>query len=190
MADDSARFLGFAFACADLLFELDPKGDVTFALGASKHLLGADPNALAGHSWRSFISAEDAPLVASFLDSLGNGDRRGPIRISLKPVGGRKLKRYVALTACSLPQLAPRISCALTVHALAPTAVEAAGPNGLHTIEGLSAVADAALKHAGQSGIDLNMELVELAGLKQAADALGESQAANVLARVSAALRA
>ena len=33
MADNSARFLGFAFACADLLFELDSKGDVMLALG-------------------------------------------------------------------------------------------------------------------------------------------------------------
>lgn len=190
MADDSARFLGFAFACADLVFELDPHGDVTFALGATNHLLGADPDALAGQSWRSFVSEDDCALVASFLSSLGKGDRRGPIRVGLKPVGGRKLKRYVALSACSLPQLAPRISCALTIHALASAAIEPAGPNGLHTMEGLSAVAEAALKHSARSGTDLNMELVELAGLKQAADALGESQAADVLARVSAALRA
>lgn len=190
MADDSARFLGFAFACADLLFELDTEGAVTLALGATKHLLGAEPNSLSGQAWRSFISEDDAPLVASFLDGLGAGDRRGPIRVSLKPVGGRKLKRYVALSACSLPQLAPRISCAMTIHALASPVVEPAGPNGLHTVEGLSAVAEAALKHSAHSGIDLNMELVELAGLKQAADALGESRAANVLARVSAALRA
>ena len=68
--------------------------------------------------------------------------------------------------------------------------MEPAGPNGLHTLEGLNAVAEAALKNSANSGVDLNMELVELAGLKQAADALGESQAAQVLARVSAALRA
>ena len=32
MADDAARYLGFAFASADLLFELDGGGVVTFAL--------------------------------------------------------------------------------------------------------------------------------------------------------------
>ncbi|HVY35625.1 MAG TPA: EAL domain-containing protein [Caulobacteraceae bacterium] len=190
MPDDSARLLGFAFACADLLFELEPDGRVTFALGAANQLLGQDPTALVGQSWRNLISEDDAPVVAAFLQSLGKGDRRGPIRIALKPVGGRKLKRYVGLSACCLPQLAPRISCALTVHAAASTTIEPAGPHGLHTIESLSAVADAAIKHAAQSGVDLNMELVELAGLKQAADALGDSQSAEVLGRVAAAIRA
>lgn len=190
MTDDSARLLGFAFACADLLFELEPSGSVTFALGAANQLMGQEPTALVGQSWRNLISEDDAPIVTAFLQSVGKGDRRGPIRVGLKPVGGRKLKRYVGLYACCLPQLAPRISCALTVHAVASTTIEPAGPNGLHTIDSLSAVADAAIKHAAQSGVDLNMELVELAGLKQAADALGDSQSAEVLGRVAAAIRA
>lgn len=190
MADDSARFLGFAFACADLIFELDSGGTVTFALGAAKHLVGAEPTALTGQSWRAFISEDDAPLVAAFLESVGNGDRRGPIRIGLKPSGGRKLKRFVVFSACSLPQLAPRISCALTMHSIATTTVDPAGPNGLHTLEGLNSVTETALKHSAQTGMDVNLELVELAGLKQAAEALGQTQAASALARVAAALRA
>ena len=60
MADASARFLGFAFACADMVFELDSNGEITFALGATNHLLGADPDRLAGQSWRSFISDDDS----------------------------------------------------------------------------------------------------------------------------------
>jgi EAL domain-containing protein (putative c-di-GMP-specific phosphodiesterase class I)/GGDEF domain-containing protein len=190
MADDSARFLGFAFACADLLLEFTPTGEITLALGATKHLLGVDPTAIVGQSWRAFVSEQDAAMVAAFLGSLGSGDRRGPIRIALKPTGARKLKRFVALSACSLPQLAPRISCAMSIHAITPTVMEPAGPNGLHNLDGLGVLADAALKHSAQSGVDLNMELVELAGLKQAADALGDNQAAAVLARVAAALRA
>jgi hypothetical protein len=35
MADDAARYLGFAFASADLLFELDSQGVVAFAVGAT-----------------------------------------------------------------------------------------------------------------------------------------------------------
>ena len=163
---------------------------MTFALGAANQLVGQEPTALVGQSWRNLISEDDAPVVTAFLQSVGKGDRRGPIRVGLKPVAGRKLKRYVGLYACCLPQLAPRISCALTVHAVASTTIEPVGPNGLHTIDSLSAVADAAIKHAAQSGVDLNMELVELAGLKQAADALGDSQSAAVLGRVAAAIRA
>ncbi|HUO22180.1 MAG TPA: EAL domain-containing protein [Caulobacteraceae bacterium] len=163
---------------------------MSFALGAGKQLAGVDPAALTGSDWTSFVCEEDQPVMAAFLQSVGVGDRRGPIRIGLKPTGGRKLKRYAAFCACRLPQLAPRISCALSVHAVAPVAVEPAGPNGLHNAEGLGMLAETAMKQAAQTGVDINMELVELAGLQQAADALGHTQAAVALARVAAALRA
>jgi EAL domain-containing protein (putative c-di-GMP-specific phosphodiesterase class I)/GGDEF domain-containing protein len=190
MADDWARLLGFAFASADLLFELEPEGRVSYALGAAKHILGLEPDTLIGGSWRAFVCDEDAPVVAAFLDTVATGDRRGPIRIGLKPAQGRKLKRFVALSACRLPQLAPRISCALSTRAMAPPSVEPAGPNGLHTAEGLGVLAETVLKQASMAGMELNMELVELEGLKQAADSLGHTQAAAALARVAAVLRA
>ena len=190
MADESARFLGFAFASADLLFELEPDGRVSLALGAAKQLAGVEPAAMAGQHWRSFICEEDAPVMAAFLDSLGVGDRRGPIRIGLKPAGGRKLKRYAVLSACRLPQVAPRMSCALSIHAAAPAVIEPTGPFGLHTADGLGLLAETAMKQASQTGVDINMELVELAGLQRAAGALGDVQAADALARVAAALRA
>jgi EAL domain-containing protein (putative c-di-GMP-specific phosphodiesterase class I)/GGDEF domain-containing protein len=190
MAEESARLLGFAFASADLLVELDANGNISFALGASKQLAGVDPTTLAGKSWTSFICDEDKAVVEAFLRSVGAGDRRGPIRIGLRPVGGRRLKRFAALCACRLPQLSDRISCALSVHSVAPVAVEPAGPYGLHNAEGLGVLAETAMKLSAQTGVDINMELVELAGLKQAADSLGHTQAAEALSRVAAALRA
>jgi EAL domain-containing protein (putative c-di-GMP-specific phosphodiesterase class I) len=190
MAEDAARLLGFAFASADLLFELEQNGTVSFALGASRQITGVEQSDLVGQPWRAFISDEDAALVATFLAGLNLGDRRGPIRISLKPTAGRKLKRFAALSACRLPQLDPRISCALTVQGLSPATAEPAGPHGLHTAEGLNVVAESAMRQSAQSGIELNMELVELAGLKQAAEALGHTEAAGALSQVAAALRA
>ena len=41
---DAARFLGFAFANADFLFEVDGQGTVVFATGAARDFVsGADP---------------------------------------------------------------------------------------------------------------------------------------------------
>jgi EAL domain-containing protein (putative c-di-GMP-specific phosphodiesterase class I) len=54
----------------------------------------------------------------------------------------------------------------------------------------MGVLAETAMKHAAQAGVDINMELIELAGLQQAAQSLGHSQAAEALARVAAALRA
>jgi EAL domain-containing protein (putative c-di-GMP-specific phosphodiesterase class I) len=190
MADDAARYLGFAFASADLLFELDADGVVAFAVGAAQQVAGVDLGALAGSAWREIVAEDDAPIVAAFLASLAPGDRRGPIRIALKPQPGRKLKRYGSLSACRLPQLAPRISCALTLRALGPVSSQPLGPHGLHTSESFTAIAETALKQAAQTGMDLNMELVELAGLKHAADALGQADASAAMQKVAAALRA
>ncbi len=190
MADDAARYLGFAFASADLLFELDSEGVVTFAVGAARQVAGVELDALAGASLRDIVADEDLSTVDAFLGSLESGDRRGPIRIALKPKPGRKLKRYGALCACRLPQLAPRISCSLTLRVMGSVAAEAKGPHGLHNAESFAAVAENALKQAAHSGVELNMELVELAGLRNAAGALGKGEAAEAMQRVAAALRA
>ncbi|MGZ3275646.1 MAG: sensor domain-containing phosphodiesterase [Caulobacteraceae bacterium] len=190
MADDAHRYLGFAFASADLLFELNGEGKVTFALGAARQVAGVDLDALQGAALRDIISDEDQPTVAAFLGSLEPGDRRGPIRIALKPKPGRKLNRYGALSACRMPQLDPVISCSLTLRVMGSVAAEAKGPNGLHSAESFAEVTEAAIKQAAHTGVELNMELVELSGLCDAAGALGDGQAAEAMQKVAAALRA
>ena len=192
MADDAARYLGFAFASADLLFELNGEGVVTFALGAARQVAGVDLDALAGAALRDIVADEDQMIVDAFLGSLEPGDRRGPIRIALKPKPGRKLKRYGALCACRLPQLqaAPLISCSLTLRVLGSAAAEAKGPDGLHSAASFAEVTENAIKQAARTGVELNMELVELAGLRNAAGALGKGQAAEAMQKVAAALRA
>jgi EAL domain-containing protein (putative c-di-GMP-specific phosphodiesterase class I) len=190
MADDAHRYLGFAFASADLLFELDGGGVVTFALGAAKQVAGVDLDALSGVALRDIVSEEDQPTVDAFLSTLEPGDRRGPIRIALKPKAGRKLKRYGALCACRLPQLDPMISCSLTLRVMGSAAAEAKGPNGLHSAESFAEVTEDAIKQAARTGVELNMELVELSGLRDAAGALGDGEAAKAMEKVAAALRA
>ncbi len=190
MADDAHRYLGFAFASADLLFELDGEGVVTFALGAARQVAGVDLDALAGAALRDMVSEEDQSTVDAFLGALEPGERRGPIRIALKPKPGRKLKRYGALCACRLPQLDPTISCSLTLRVMGSIAAEAKGPNGLHSAESFAEVTEHAIKQAARTGVELNMELVELSGLRDAAGALGQGQAAEAMQKVAAALRA
>ena len=45
---DPYRYLGFAFASADLLFEVDKAGAVTFAVGSTQGLKGQSENNLIG----------------------------------------------------------------------------------------------------------------------------------------------
>ncbi|MDB5458442.1 MAG: histidine kinase [Caulobacteraceae bacterium] len=190
MVEDTARYLGFAFASADLLFELDGDGVVAFAVGAARQVAGVDLAALTGSAWRDLVADEDQGIVEAFLSGLQPGDRRGPIRIGLKPKPGRQLKRYGALCACRLPQLEPMISCALTLRVLGSVGAEAKGEHGLHNSESFAAIAESALRAAAQTGVELNMELVQLAGLRSAAGALGQGKGAMAMERVAAALRA
>jgi EAL domain-containing protein (putative c-di-GMP-specific phosphodiesterase class I) len=190
MADDAARYLGFAFASADLLFELNSAGVVAFAVGAARQVAGVDLEALAGTALRDLVAEEDQAIVEAFLAGLEAGDRRGPIRIALKPKAGRKLKRYGALCACRLPQLDPMISCSLTLRVLGAVTADAKGKHGLHNSESFAAIAESALKQAAHTGVELNMELVQLAGLKSAAGALGQGKASAAMQKVAAALRA
>ena len=46
-----ARLLGLAFAGADLVFEIDSEGSITFALGAAERLTGRPDQDLVGRNW-------------------------------------------------------------------------------------------------------------------------------------------
>ena len=59
MAENAARFLGFAFASADLLFEIDPDGKVVFVMGAVQRVAGLDQAQALGRPWRELIADAD-----------------------------------------------------------------------------------------------------------------------------------
>lgn len=191
MSDLSLRFLGFAFAGADLLFELDAQGAVAFAMGATQRAFGQDVSSLTGKPWRELIAAEDHVLVEELFQALGDADRRGPIKIRLEPEPGRKLRRFATLSACRLPQLKPNISCVLSFTVgLAPSVKTPDGPHGLHTPESFFATAEALVRDSAESGSELNVQMVNVGGLKAASAKLGEAGARAIMARISAAVRA
>ena len=66
------RFVAFAFASADILLELDDKGSIIFADGATRGLLGHEPAALAGQSFYEMLPEADAEKARSVI-----GDDRG-----------------------------------------------------------------------------------------------------------------
>src|SRR6187431_207705 len=83
------QLLSFVFASADMVLEIARDDDrVTFATGASMRLLGRGSESLVGQGWRDLIDPADADLVAEALAGLGEGQRRGPFRISLAAVRG------------------------------------------------------------------------------------------------------
>ena len=114
MPRTDTRFLSFAFAGADLLLDLDAKGTVTFALGATANLADVPDHQLVGQSWTALIDPDDHILLAALFESLGTGARFGPVqvRLAVKRADGTPASGFVR--ACRLPVDEDRIACTLT----------------------------------------------------------------------------
>jgi EAL domain-containing protein (putative c-di-GMP-specific phosphodiesterase class I) len=183
---DVARFLGLAFASADLLFEIDPAGTIAFAAGATKKIAGADDAALMQGSWRLLFDPSDHGVFAALIDSLGPMGRKGPVRCRLPAVPG-KPPRYANVFACRLPQIAPNISCALS---FASDLATPAHQQGLMDPKGFEEAMSGLLAKAQDSGLDVELALVEVAGLSRAVRDLPEAATAEVLGSLTDVLRA
>ncbi len=83
MTTDVARFLGFAFANADVLVEVDARGVIGFAAGAVQHVLGAADGDLVGQSIDRILAPGDRGLVRRLLRTVGSNARLEPRTVAL-----------------------------------------------------------------------------------------------------------
>jgi EAL domain-containing protein (putative c-di-GMP-specific phosphodiesterase class I)/GGDEF domain-containing protein len=83
MTSDVARFLGFAFANADVLIEVDARGIIGFAAGALQHVLGITDADLIGQPIDRVVAAGDRGLVRRLLRTAGSNRRLEPRTVAL-----------------------------------------------------------------------------------------------------------
>lgn len=169
----TARFLGFAFASADLLFELDAKGRIGFAMGAVRELLGAGEAELIGRSWRELVAEADHPVIDEFLSGLSAGVRAGPVGFRLRRLDGADASPRVSLSAFRLGELGGAISCALSL-------ARTAGMKGVEEL--LQNVGALIARPTGP----LDLDLVELPGL---AARVGRPDHGTIVEAIDAVLR-
>jgi len=179
------RFLGFAFATADLLFEVDQAGLITLAVGATRKVTGRE-GSLTHLPSHELFDPSDQGVFAALIRAAAGALRKGPVRCRLKDVPGRA-PRYANVYACSLPQLAPNISCALSLSADGPGNFEETGL--LNRAEFDQAVGKL-LAGARDSGLDVELALVEVAGLTKAISKLTKAEADTAVGGISDVLRA
>lgn len=160
MSINQRRLLGFAFAGADLLVELDPEGRVLFALGAAQAVLGPEHGQLVGTDWREFVLADDQALVEAMFVAVGDGVRR-----AFAPVRLKTGDRSISLQARAMPDNGGRISCAMNMVA-APKVAE--GAEGLYSRGAFEALARELTAAARATGVQLELAMVELDGLSDA----------------------
>ena len=188
-SDVSLRLIGLAFAAADLMFEIDEDGAITFALGAAQHLTGKSDVELVGSAWMALFSPPEEDLLTLVFNSLKPGERQGPLRVCLRQSAGETPARQVWLSLCRLPQTPSKVSCALSLAGAVGPAT-AAGSDGLIQSADFPALADRMIEEAGRAGLPLSLDLVELKGLEARLSGLGPAAADQERRRLAAALRA
>lgn len=184
------QLLGLAFAGADLVFEVDAVGTITFALGAVEQLTGRVPAEFVGSNWAELVGPADSDLLATLLEGLKAGERQGPLRIALASSPPCRLARHGSLSVFKLPQRAGRVSCALGLGG--PVAVDqiARGPDGLLAKDAFTSTVATLLGEADRAGLPVRLDLVELGGLDSAVSTMDAVTAERTRRRVAATLRA
>lgn len=178
MQTSTLQMLGCAFAAADFLFEIDATHTVRFAAGASAGVTGGHNGNPSGQDWRQWIAETDRDMAEALCTGLSPGERRGPAAVRLAAGEGK----VAMLTAFSLPQLAPSVSCALALGG--SLLFETEGANGLHSAAGFESVARRLSTAARRDGLELDLSLVEVP------EAQVSGAAPEVLQKLAAVLRA
>ena len=187
MTVDPLRFLGLAFASADLLLEIDPdSGLVTFAAGAGRQLAGGSDASLIGRSWRDLIAADDLAVAEALLLGLDDGERRGPAQLALVGAGDRNPTASVA--SFRMPRNQGRISCSLAIAGGGPMTQRNAA--GLRDRADFERIAKVLIEATRTIGPELELGLIGLDGLRGAREGMGPEDARALQQRVAGALRA
>jgi EAL domain-containing protein (putative c-di-GMP-specific phosphodiesterase class I) len=105
---NAARLLGFAFANADFLYEIDKNGIVVFAAGATREFAGNDAETMIGSPAENLFAPGEGTKFTTFACSLAEGYRAGPLRLRLTD------GRLAAVSLFRAPNNHERISCSMT----------------------------------------------------------------------------
>ena len=174
---EPARLLGFAFANADLLFEIDREGTVSFATGAASEF--ARDGELVGRGAAKLFEPSEGVKFVTFARALGRGGRAGPLKLKL----ANGTAAHVSL--CNLPLNGGRISCTLSKIG-ARTNFDAAGADAKTGLDDRESFLSAAKSMVGSSA---SMTLVDVPGLKDACSKLPAEQADKLFERIGKAVK-
>ncbi|WP_373086427.1 EAL domain-containing protein [Sneathiella sp.] len=184
---EKERFVAFSFAAADLLIELDGKGNICFISGAAKGLTGFDAAELKGKSFVEVVAAQDQGLIRYVLDDMKEGDRITPVAAKMG-----KTKVTAVIGACKLPRNHGHIFLSMNVSGLpaARNVVDHRDSNtGLLDRKDFLKLADDQMAYGAETGQQTELTLLHLAGTEGMGERIGETELESFLQNIGNTLR-
>ena len=178
---DRDRFIGFAFAAAHLLIEINAQNIITFAAGARCGLVSTDIAELTGRPVSTLVLPEDRSCLSAILSRLDVSGRADPTPVRLLGYDGQSLVARIG--GCRLPggDGMRHLSVLMTPTASAPRVASLE-----EMLEGL----ESRLAAAAARGEDRGLTLVAFDGAHGLARQLPSERLAEVRETFEAYLRA
>jgi EAL domain-containing protein (putative c-di-GMP-specific phosphodiesterase class I) len=171
-----ARLLGFAFANADFLFEMDGQGTILFAAGAANDLVKESGESLVGKPAGKLFKPSEGVKFATFTKALKKGDRAGPFKLTLATGAQANLAMF------RLPENGAQISCTLARPGTRGPSADIDPKTGLASRDGFMAAAQMA-------GAKQSLTLVNVPGLPELCAQLSPDGADALMQRIGDSLQ-
>ena len=183
---DRNRYAALAFCWGDLLFELDPAGNVLFCAGPVLEFCGSGADKIVGLPFFDLIAPADVPTLTRFLKTIRSRGRTDGEMIHLKR--GTTALLPVSIAGYGLDE---RFYVALRLRTGKPTPAEAApkdASGGLRDRDAFSLEAGKRIKDLEKQGLQAEITVLDFAGLSTISDEMSEQDSRTLLSSVGACL--
>ncbi len=184
---DRDRFVGFAFAAADLLIETDSMGTILFSAGARCRLTKGDVGGLVGTNILDVVAPSDRKYVHVLFDRIQEKARIKPARVIFQAIDGQKFPAL--LGGCRLDSCPGSLFLTVLLTA-GPRSGSGVAPAGeLMDAHGFSNILEERIVNARERGLDHGLTLLLVEGLQSMVEALPEGAAEEIKEGIDAYLR-
>lgn len=189
---DRDRFIGFAFASADLLLELTADLRVSWAGGAALSLLGLESDRAVGLPFGHFVSPLDASLAGAAMRGLKPGGRYKDLLLALRHGDGNSAPVTISVYQ-SLSERQTQYFLAIARRTL--PASDSTAPLRRDRTTGLVEAVEFAqstahaLRAAREAGQSARLTLVQICGEAELDRLLGAERSRALLSEIGAQLR-
>lgn len=192
LREDRDRFVGFAFANADLLLELDGSSRIQWAGGAVRSILDFDADSLLDRPLTRILTVPDAVLLIAALRDLQPGQRRRGLTMTLQ--GEHRAGPVVEVCIYrTLDAKDERYCLSIAQLPLVPADQAVKRPRdrvtGLMEAVEFTQAANSAVKLAKQSGKAACLTLIEICKEEELSRLLGPDRSEALLAEIGAQLK-